>query len=105
MSLIVDKKVVEEVTYYKLTGILDISTVVFDDSFCALKDIKELVIDIDEVRFIDSSGINQLAHIIKKCQKQRIPIKIINISNEVFEVLDLIGLPELFGEDIFILKK
>ncbi|KNZ69805.1 anti-sigma-factor antagonist [Thermincola ferriacetica] len=105
MSLIIKKKVEEEVTYYRLAGILDISTDAFDDNFSDLKDVGDLVIDIDEIRFIDSSGINLLAQIIKKCQKQRIPIKIINISNEIFEVLDLIGLPELFGEDIFILKK
>ena len=85
-----------------LAGVLDISTVdAFNNSLDYFYDVKELIIDFAKIKFIDSTGIGGVVQAIKYCQKQKIALKITNISEEVFEILNILGLPEIFGNEIF----
>lgn len=88
-----------------LRGILDVSTVdIFKDKLEVVDNVKEVKIDIDKLRFIDSTGIGGLANGVKLLQHKGISVEIINISAEIFEILDVLGVPEVLGADIFKVK-
>lgn len=85
-----------------LAGVLDISTVdAFNNSFEYFQDAKELTINFKKLKFIDSTGIGGVVQAIKKCKERDISLSITNISKEVFEILDILGLPEIFGNEVF----
>lgn len=86
----------------RLAGVLDISTVdAFKNSLDYFQDVKELKIDFARLDFIDSTGIGGILEGIKRFQSLSISITIINISKDVYEIFDILGLPEVFGHDIF----
>lgn len=106
MQLEIENKVDNDTSIVVLKGVLDVSTVdAFKNSLENVKGVQTVNIDFSLLKFIDSTGIGGLAQAIKKCQANDINIKVANISQDVFEVLDILGLPEIFGEDVFELKK
>lgn len=85
-----------------LTGVLDISTVdTLKNTVDFLKDVQELKIDFTKLKFIDSTGVGGIIRVIKQFQETHRKITIINISSDVFEIFDVLGLPEIFGHDLF----
>lgn len=89
-----------------LRGVLDVSTVdIFIQNLETELGCEKLNIDLEQLTFIDSTGIGALAQIIKKANSSNVNIRVTNISNSIFEVLDLLGLPEFFGRDIFTTKR
>lgn len=93
----------DNICIVKLIGELDIATA---DSFKdtiekELKNIKGVSIDFMQLEFVDSTGIGALIEVIRNIQGKEISFKIYNINQDVFEVLDLLGIPELFGAEIF----
>jgi len=94
----------KNVGYLKLIGELDISTV---ELFrIGLENVRngadQVLLDFNELQFVDSTGVGGLVQAIKKLHEDKISVQVQNISQEVFEVLDLLGIPELLGEDIFV---
>ena len=106
MLLEIDSSIENNIGVLKLNGVLDLSTVeIFKNSLEKLPGSEQIIIDFDQIKFIDSTGIGSLAQYIKKIQIDKVGIKITNISKDVFEVLDILGLPEIFGEEIFEIKQ
>lgn len=90
----------------RLTGVLDISTVdTLKSTVDYLNDVQELKIDFAELKFIDSTGVGGIIHVIKQFEVAQRKITIINISSDVFEIFDILGLPEIFGPDLFQKRK
>lgn len=88
--------------YVKIIGILDYSTVVsFKNKFGTVKGLKQLKIDMRGTKFLDSTGIFVLTEIINQCRENDIKINLINISMCVYEVFRILGLNQVFGEEIF----
>lgn len=86
----------------KLAGVLDISTVeAFKESLDYVLNAQEVIIDFKKIKFIDSTGIGGIVSAIRKCREQRSSIRIKNISQEVFEIFEILGLPEIFGKEVF----
>lgn len=88
----------------KLIGELDISTIeLFRTSLENIHSkASRVVLDFNEVQFLDSTG--GLVQAIRKLEENSVGVQVQNIPQEVFEVLDLLGIPELLGEAIFVKK-
>lgn len=85
-----------------LKGVLDISTVdKLKNSIVNLVEVKEVTIDFGNLHFIDSTGIGGIAQVIRELEKNGVRVTVTNISEDVYEILDILGLPEIFGEEIF----
>lgn len=93
----------DHVTCFNLLGELDISTV---EKFRSnVENIPltstEVHLDFSGVEFVDSTGIGSLVQVIKQLQAQDIKVLIKRIPAEIYEVFDLLGIPELLGEELF----
>lgn len=86
-----------------LIGELDIASVeLFKSGIENIRSqIENLIIDFNHLDFLDSTGVGSLVQIIRKLKDGGVSSKVVNISLDVFEVLDLLGIPELLGEDLF----
>lgn len=106
MLLDIESHKENETELLRLSGVLDISTVdALKSTADNINDVQELIIDFAKVKFIDSTGVGGIIHVIKQFQASHRKIKIINISSDVFEIFDILGLPEIFGRDLFLKSK
>ena len=89
-----------------LIGELDISTIdLFRTSVENVQNnVNQVMLDFNDLKFVDSTGVGGLVQAVKKLREQNLQILVKNISPDVFEVLDLLGIPELLGEETFIRK-
>lgn len=106
MPLEIESKMEKDMLILKMSGVLDISTVdLLQNSINHLDEIKKVICDFENIRFVDSTGVGSIANVIKVCLQNKVSIKVNNILPEVFEVLDILGLPEIFGEETFEVKQ
>lgn len=91
------------VSYLKLSGELDISVV--EEFRLNIKSIPkttiEVYLDFSGVEFVDSTGVGSLVQVMNQLRAQDIKIMIKRIPKEIYEVFDLLGIPELMGEEYF----
>jgi len=87
----------------RLIGELDIATVdIFKKVVEEARDsATSMNIDMEELSFVDSTGVGGLLNVIKSLKFDNIEVKVSNVSEEVSEVFDLLGLPMLLGSEIF----
>ena len=86
-----------------LVGELDIETV---DNFKqhveeARVDLSCLVLDMSALSFVDSTGVGGLLNVVRSLTNDNISVKVRNVSAELYEVFELLGLPMLFGNEVF----
>jgi anti-anti-sigma factor len=62
---------------------------------------KNITLDFSKLDFIDSSGIGFILFESKKLMDQGYQLKIRNLSDEIRELFDLLGIPYILGESIF----
>ncbi|MDC3425888.1 STAS domain-containing protein [Aquibacillus sp. 3ASR75-11] len=88
----------------KLEGDLDIdgTEVVEDQLIPQLEKYRVISINFENVPFVDSSGIGLLMHLVQALQDKGIHVSIFNVKQDVQEIFDLLQLPEILGEEIFI---
>lgn len=100
-SIIKDNKL-----FVSLIGVLDISTIeLFTNSLDNVQNVQEVNLDFDELNFIDSTGIGSLTEVINNFRENKVDIKIKNVSRDIFDVLNILGLIEIIGTDVFEIKK
>jgi len=91
------------VSCIKLAGELDISTV--EKFRQSVEDVPETTteihLDFSDVEFVDSTGIGSLVHMFNQLKARDIEVKVKRIPAEIYEVFDLLGIPELIGEEHF----
>ena len=87
-----------------LKGDLDIdSTEVVEEKILPeIAGYSEVTLDFAEVPFVDSSGMGLLLNVVHFLNDQDKSVKIINVKEDVQIVFDLLQIPEILGEDIFI---
>jgi len=104
--MIIKSTVENSIAKLVLEGALDISTVqIFKDEVKNIHKVTELIIDFNELSFIDSTGIGSLNQVLNMLNEVKTIFTIKNISEDVYEVLELLGLVEIFGKEIFEPKK
>lgn len=86
-----------------LIGELDIATVdTFKKSIDdAGENAQGIILNLANLSFVDSTGVGGLLNVVKALKKNNLPVKIKNVSPDVYEVFDLLGLPMLLGQEIF----
>lgn len=62
---------------------------------------KNITLDFSKLGFIDSSGIGFILFECKKLIDLGYPIRIRNLSDEIRELFELLGIPYILGESIF----
>ncbi len=91
-------------TVIDLVGEMDIATV--DQFKMAVEEVRDgvsgMVFNLAELSFVDSTGVGGLLNVIKSLKYDDMDVKVINVTDEVYEVFDLLGLPMLLGNDIFL---
>ncbi len=65
---------------------------------------KELVLDFDRLEFIDSTGVRALVDLLKQAEDKKQKLVIMNINDQVYNILELIGVMQLFAQDKFVRK-
>ena len=93
----------ESVSHIKLTGDLDIATVEkFRSSTENIpQSTAEVCIELTGLKFLDSTGAGSLVQVMNQIIAQDIVVKVVGIPKKVYEVLDVLGIPELMGEENF----
>jgi anti-anti-sigma factor len=88
----------------KLEGDFDIegTEVVEEELIPAMLNYKTVNIDFENVPFVDSSGMGLLINIVKTLKEKGITVTISKVREEVFEVFEIIQLPEILGEGVFV---
>ena len=87
----------------KLSGELEISTVE-QLRLCVERlpgGLTEVHLDFFGIEFVDSTGIGTLINVMKDLREQDIKVMVTRIPKEIYEVFDLLCIPELMGEDSF----
>ena len=56
-----------------------------------------LILDFNKIDFMDSTGLGILVSILKRSRSKNIDLKIINISERVYEVFEVTMLDEIFN--------
>ncbi len=85
----------------KLTGRLDaVTSVQFDeDIFTAVKDVKMVIIDLQELVYIASAGLRSLMSLQKKMEQKGGSMTLRNVQPQVMEVLEMTGFDEILTID------
>lgn len=86
-----------------LQGDLDIEgTEVVDEELIPLL-LKEesVLISFKEVPFVDSSGMGLFMKLIQTLKENNVSVTVTHIKPEVYEVFELLQIPEIVGEDVF----
>jgi anti-anti-sigma factor len=88
----------------KLNGDLDIdSTEVVEEQLVPnLQLYKTVCVDFEKIQFVDSSGMGILIHLVQYLNAKEIHVTISNVNEEVMGVFELLQLPEILGEDVFV---
>ncbi len=91
----------KSISCFKLSGELDISVVEkFRSNIESIPEsTTEVCIDFFGVGFVDSTGVGCLVQAMNKLREQDITVKIKRIPKEIYEVFDILGIPELMGEE------
>lgn len=102
MSLQIRMEISDQRSVLFLEGVLDISTV--DLLLTGVSDLaseKEVELDLAGVTFVDSTGVGGICKAVTKLRERKVFVKITNTSADLFEIFDILGLPEIFGAEIF----
>jgi anti-anti-sigma factor len=85
----------------RLSGDIDFFT---EDEFraeaellLAEPDIDRLVVDLSEVRVMDSSGLSLLVDLLRLCRETDLPMTLRNVPDRVMQLLDLTGLDQVIA--------
>jgi anti-anti-sigma factor len=88
----------------KLEGDLDIdgTEVVDEELIPRLEKYKTVNIDFEHVPFVDSSGMGLLMNLVQSLKEKGTKVTISNVKQDVYDVFELLQLPEILGEGVFI---
>jgi anti-anti-sigma factor len=92
-----------QATVLKVAGELDLSTVPeFKAFYEKHKPINGLIVfDMTGLEFVDSTGVGSLLAIWKDLNQSQQPFSVCNLSDDVYEVLEVMGVPDFLGEEHF----
>jgi anti-anti-sigma factor len=92
MSLIIDmlKEGSRLVLYVR--GILDISTInTFEQTLDEINNIEQLVIDLADLEFIDSTGVGAIINAIHLSKERQFKLKLERVNEVIHEIFDTLG--------------
>jgi anti-anti-sigma factor len=95
---------VEEHLEVILEGDLDIDSteVVEEELIPKLASEKAININFENVPFVDSSGMGLLLNLVQTLKETGTKVIVSNVREEVMEVFELLQLPDILGNDVFV---
>jgi anti-anti-sigma factor len=97
MQLQIKKIVEDSKLILKLFGALDLSTAKsLTDELNSIRNVKELILDLENVEFIDSTGIGAIMEFLYQSQTYHYHFALANYDN-FKEIFDTVGLFEVIG--------
>lgn len=93
----------ESISCLKLSGELDISVMKkFRSTIESIPEsTTEVCFDFSNVEFVDSTGVGGLVQAMNQLREREIKVMMKKIPKEIYEVFDIMGIPELMGEEYF----
>ncbi|MGG7622125.1 STAS domain-containing protein [Bacillus coreaensis] len=87
-----------------IIGDLDIDSteLVEEDLIPTLEKYKNINLVFTDVPFVDSSGMGLLLTVVQTLQEKDIEVSISNVRKDVMEVFEILQLPEILGEKVFV---
>ncbi|MCQ6275525.1 STAS domain-containing protein [Bacillus sp. V3B] len=87
-----------------LEGDLDIDSteVVEEELIPKLVSEKAINIKFENVPFVDSSGMGLLLNLVQTLNEAGTKVTVSNVREEVMEVFELLQLPDILGDDVFV---
>lgn len=87
-----------------LKGDLDIegTEIINDELIPKMLTYKKVDIDFKNVPFVDSSGMGLLITLVQTLGNNGISVYISNIQKDVYEIFEILQIPEILGQDVLI---
>lgn len=87
-----------------LQGDLDIEAteLMNDELLPILLEYEVVDINMQEVPFVDSSGMGLLIHLVNTVKEKNIKITISNITPDVLAIFEVLQIPEILGQEVII---
>ena len=97
-------EVIDSALKVMLKGDLDIEgTEIMENELTPkLTQYPKVEINFKDVAFVDSTGMGLLINLVQLLTEQNIDVTISNVRTEIMEVFDLLQLPQIIGEELFI---
>jgi anti-sigma B factor antagonist len=57
---------------------------------------RDLVLNLGEVQFIDSSGVGMLIHLLQEVRSQGGDIRLLNLSEDIHDLFEMVAIDRLF---------
>lgn len=88
----------------KLDGDLDIdgTEIVEEELIPALENYQSVNLNFENVPFVDSSGMGLLMNLVHTLKGAGTKVTVLHVKEEVMEVFELLQLPDILGEGVFI---
>jgi anti-anti-sigma factor len=86
-----------------LKGDIDIEAteMMEEELLSALEKFQEVELHFKDVLFVDSTGIGLLMNHVRELCEQKVKVTIIQLSEDVYQVFDLLQIPEILGREVF----
>ncbi|NRD80157.1 STAS domain-containing protein [Bacillus sp. BRMEA1] len=80
---------------------IEITEVMEEELIPALQKAQEVELNFAAVSFVDSTGIGLLMNLVQHLKEREILVKITHLSEDIYEVFDLLQIPDIIGRDVF----
>ncbi|MDR6121206.1 anti-anti-sigma factor [Bacillus sp. SLBN-46] len=86
-----------------LKGDIDIEAteLMEEELLTVLKKYQEVELHFKDVLFVDSTGIGLLMNQVRELTERKVKVTITHLSEDVYQVFDLLQIPEILGHDVF----
>lgn len=93
----------EEKTTVLFKGDMDIeiTEIMEEEIIPSLQKFRKVELNFADVSFVDSTGIGLLLNLVQQLKEKNVFVTITHLSDEVFQVFDLLQIPEILGRDVF----
>jgi anti-anti-sigma factor len=88
----------------KLIGDLDIdgTEVVEEEIIPKMEKYKTIHINFEGIQFVDSTGMGLLMNMVQNLQEKGVKVTVSNVRQDIMDVFNILQLPEILGEEIFV---
>lgn len=81
---------------------IDVTEVIEEEILPTLGNYQRVIMDLEKVPFVDSSGIGLLINVVDTLKQQNTEVFITNIQQDVKDIFEILQLPEIIGQEVFI---
>ncbi|WLR52666.1 STAS domain-containing protein [Bacillus tianshenii] len=88
------------ILYFKGSLDIEVTEMMYDRILPSLHTYKHIVINFQEVEFVDSTGIGLLIEMVQELHEQNTNISIVEVSESIKSIFELLQLSDILGENV-----